>query len=120
MKPTLPLAAAQHRLGRPGRPRKTPLPVGGARPGGGPAPPEEGLLRGRSGGDGTVAGPLSPRLLDLEATAEYLSLSPRTVRELEHQGVIKRVAIPLGAGEIRKTLFDRLSLDRLVETWSRG
>ena len=122
-----PLAQAQARLGRPGRPRKHPLPaptpagaVGGARPRGGPARPEEAPLRGRSGGDGTVAGPLSPRLLGLEATATYLGVSARTLRALEGAGTLRRVEIPLGPGQVRKVLFDRLALDRLVDSWARG
>jgi hypothetical protein len=59
-----------------------------------------------------------PRLLDLKATAAYLGVSPWTVRDLECGGVLRRVNIPLGTRrELRKLLFDRQDLDRLVETW---
>jgi hypothetical protein len=65
----------------------------------------------------TVA-PISPRLLDLEATAAYLAVSPWTVRELEAQGVLPRIRIPLPKdGELRKLLFDRADLDALIEWW---
>ena len=59
-----------------------------------------------------------PRLLDLKATAAYLGVSPWTVRDLEFSGTLRRVNIPLGTRkELRKLLFDRQDLDRLVETW---
>jgi hypothetical protein len=92
---TLALAAAAERLrGGPGRPRK-------------PAP--------------TPTAPLAEpmhRLLDLEAGAAYLSCSAWTIRYLEAEGVLARVRIPLpGGGELRKLLFDRADLDRLIETW---
>jgi len=62
-----------------------------------------------------------PRLLDLKATAAYLGVSPWTVRDLEFSGVLRRVNIPLGPRrELRKLLFDRQDLDRLVETWKGG
>ena len=59
-----------------------------------------------------------PRLLDLKATAAYLGVSQWTVRDLEFSGILRRVSIPLGTQkELRKLLFDRHDLDRLVETW---
>jgi hypothetical protein len=62
--------------------------------------------------------PIAPRLLDLPSAAQYLGLSPWTVRELEGQGVLARVRVPLPhAGELRKLLFDRADLDRLIEVW---
>ncbi len=62
-----------------------------------------------------------PRLLDLKTTAAYLGVSPWTVRDLEFGGVLRRVNIPLGPRkELRKLLFDRQDLDRLVETWKGG
>ena len=65
----------------------------------------------------TVA-PVSPRLLDLHVSAGYLGLSEWTVRTLEQQGILKRVRIPLpNAGELRKLLFDRADLDRLIDGW---
>ncbi len=97
MSQPLPLAAAQARLGRPGRPRK-------------PRPePEPPALR-------TSA--LAPRLLDLPATAAYLGLSGWSVRDLEAAGILRRVRVPLpNGGELRKLLFDREDLDRLIAAW---
>jgi hypothetical protein len=109
----LPLAAAAARLRRPpGRPRKSPrvlAPAGpeSARPGA-PARPE-----------GAEA--LAPRLLDLAATAAYLGVSPWTVRDLAWAGTLRRVRVPLANhGELRKLLFDRQDLDRLIEIWKAG
>ena len=65
----------------------------------------------------TVA-PVPPRLLDLHATAAYLGVSEWTVRDLEAAGVLHRVRVPLpNGGELRKLLFDRAELDRLIEAW---
>jgi hypothetical protein len=64
----------------------------------------------------TVA-PVLPRLLDLDATAAYLGISPWTVRDLEGQGILRRVRVPLPIGELRKLLFDREDLDHLVTLW---
>ncbi len=62
--------------------------------------------------------PVAPRLLDLDATAAYLGVSPWTIRNLEAAGSLRRVRIPLAnGGELRKLLFDREDLDRLVEAW---
>jgi hypothetical protein len=61
------------------------------------------------------------RLLELDQTARYLGVSPWTVRDLEASGVLRRVSIPLGNGrELRKLLFDREDLDRLIEAWKDG
>ena len=61
---------------------------------------------------------VAPRLLDLHISASYLGLSEWTVRQLEQQGILKRVRIPLpNAGELRKLLFDRADLDRLIDGW---
>src|ERR1041385_7065464 len=68
--------------------------------------------------EGDPVEPILPRLLDLKATAAYLGLSHWTVRELEAQHVLMRVRIPLpNDGEVRKLLFDRADLDRLIEIW---
>jgi len=57
-------------------------------------------------------------LLDLGSTAAYLGVSPWTVRDLEAAGTLKRVRVPTrGGGDLRKLLFDREELDRLVEAW---
>jgi hypothetical protein len=60
---------------------------------------------------------LPPRLLDLDAAAGYLGVSPWTVRDLEAAGTLKRVTIPVGAKDLRKLLFDRADLDALIERW---
>lgn len=62
-----------------------------------------------------------PRLLDLRATAAYLSVSEWTVRDLDAAGVLRRVHVPLAnGGELRKLLFDRSDLDRLIEAWKES
>ncbi len=123
MTPELPLAAAQARLGKPGRPRKA-----------SPAP-HESALTGHS--SGTAASPtrvnggaepsalayraIAPRLLDLPQAAAYLAVSPWTARALEATGVLMRVRVPLpNGGELRKVLFDVRDLDRLIEAWKDG
>jgi hypothetical protein len=61
---------------------------------------------------------LTPRLLDLDTAAAYLSMSPWTIRDLEAAGVLARVRVPLPSGrELRKLLFDKADLDRLVGVW---
>jgi hypothetical protein len=68
----------------------------------------------------TVA-PVSPRLLDLHTAAAYLGVSEWTVRDLEAAGTLFRIRIPLpNAGELRKLLFDRADLDRLIENWKEA
>lgn len=63
----------------------------------------------------------APRLLDLRATAAYLGVSEWTVRDLDAAGVLHRVRIPLPhGGELRKLLFDRSDLDRLIEAWKES
>lgn len=62
-----------------------------------------------------------PRLLDLRATAAYHGVSEWTVRDLAAAGVLYRVRIPLPhGGELRKVLFDRTDLDRLIEAWKES
>ncbi len=62
--------------------------------------------------------PLTPRLLDLHSTAAYLGVSEWTVRDLEAGGLLKRICVPLpNQRELRKLLFDRADLDRLIESW---
>lgn len=139
--PDLLLAAASLRLrGKPGRPRKHPIegpPVTagaptksiqtGAGTGTGRAQdPARTRVNGGSGGSAGVRqtpalAALSPRLLDLRAAAAYLGIAPWTVRELEWRGVLRRLRVPLpNGGELRKILFDREDLDRLVERWKDG
>ena len=65
----------------------------------------------------TVA-PITPRLLNLHATALYLTVSDWTVRDLEAAGTLSRVRIPLpNNGELRKILLDRFELVCLIENW---
>lgn len=92
----LSLAAASIRLrGKPGRPRNGTV----------VDPPSA-----------SVASANAPRLLDIRAAAEYLSVSTWTIRDLEAAGELQRVRLPLpGHREVRRLLFDRLDLDRLVE-----
>lgn len=70
-------------------------------------------------GTATIApGALMPRLLDLDMAAAYLSMSPWTIRDLEAKGVLPRVRVPLPrGGELRKLLFDKADLDRLIGAW---
>ena len=106
----LPLLHARRPVGRP---RKY-----GHVPGTSPAQgPENSEVNGRALACLAVA-PVPPRLLDLDGTAVYLGVSPWTVRDLEATGVLRRVRVPLrNGGELRKLLFDRSDLDRLVEAW---
>lgn len=108
-----PLAAASERLrGKPGRPRNA---NAGHNPG--TAPAERRTGSGPDGGTLAVTA-IAPRLLDLEATALYLGVSAWTVRDLEAAGVLPRVRIPTrNGGDLRKLLFDRDDLDRLIEAW---
>ena len=60
-----------------------------------------------------TSGPVdTPRLLDVEGAAGYLGVSAWTVRDLVERGTLSRVALP----GVRRLLFDRCDLDRLVET----
>jgi hypothetical protein len=79
-------------------------------------------VNGEESDDPTRSSPVSrvlaPRLLDLAQTAQYLGVSAWTVRDLEANGTLQRVSIPLAGGrELRKLLFDRGDLDRLVDAW---
>jgi hypothetical protein len=77
-------------------------------------------VSGREGLQAAVVGEIAiaPRLLSLDAAAAYLSMSPWTIRDLEAQGVLPRVRVPLPrGGELRKLLFDRADLDRLIGAW---
>ena len=62
--------------------------------------------------------PIGPRLLDLHSAATYMGISEWSVRNLEAQGVIPRVRIPLpNHGEMRKILFCKDDLDALIDKW---
>jgi hypothetical protein len=122
----LPLAAAQRRLGKPGRPRQSPAHQAGA---GHPSGAKPLILKAKSDANSlpevpvprTVPG-LSPRLLTFEQAAQYLNLSIWTFETLEQGGIVARVRVPLpGDGEVRKRLYDRADLDELIERWkARG
>ena len=71
--------------------------------------------RGAAGAHSSV--PVASRLLDVVVAAAYLGVSPWTIRDLEAAGTLKRVRVPLRGGELRKLLFDRADLDRLIEMW---
>lgn len=110
MSAELPLAAASQRLRRPGRPRKA-----------APAADKESSASRQSplftrppGPDVPETCPVS-RLLDVNAAAAYLSVSPWTIRDLEAVGELSRVRLPLGRSEVRRLLFDRRDLDRLID-----
>lgn len=110
MTPELPLAAAAQRLRRPGRPRK----ASSAADMPSSAPRSASPLTRPPGPDVSETCPV-PRLLDVNAAAAYLSVSPWTIRDLEAAGELHRVRLPLGRSEVRRLLFDRLDLDRLVD-----
>ena len=69
--------------------------------------------------------PLSARLLDLPTAAAYLGVSLWAIRDLEAAGTLSRVRVPLPpdrrgrrrGGELRKLLYDRADLDRLIDRW---
>lgn len=114
------------RRGKPGRPRKGDLGIYGKQDHGHSLGTVTQETQSRSGRQDstevqTTVVPLSPRLLDLPTAAAYLGLSPWTVRDLEAAGSLPRVRIPLPHdGELRKLLFDRADLDRLIEGWKDG
>ncbi len=100
------LSLADRRL-NPGRPRK--VHAGGA--------PDTSPTK--SAADSASPSELiTPRLLNLRAAANYLGVSPWTIRDLEAKRILKRVTVPLPGGtELRKLLFDKVELDRLIEAW---
>jgi hypothetical protein len=68
---------------------------------------------GREGLQAAVAGQIaiSPRLLNLDAAAAYLSMSPWTTRDLEVKDVLPRVRVPLpGVGSCASCSLTRLTL----------
>ncbi len=107
----LPLAAAAEMLrGKPGRPRKDVHVVG-------TAAQQRGMDGGPNRGALAVTA-IEPRLLSLADAALYLGVSAWTVRDLEAAGILPRIRVPLpNNGELRRLLFDREDLDRLIEGW---
>jgi hypothetical protein len=60
--------------------------------------------------------PLPSRLLDVDAAASYLGISPWAIRDLLASGRLARVRLPLeGDRELRRLLFDVRDLDVLVD-----
>ena len=59
--------------------------------------------------------PPGPRLVTRQQAAEYLSLSLDMIDRLTQQGELRRVQLTLGDRTVRKVLYDRADLDRLVE-----
>ena len=126
MSQPLPLAAAQARLGKPGRPRTRPVEPteNGDRTVTAPPP---GRINSGAAPRASVhqASALLPRLLSVQAAAGYLSLSEDTVLELLAAGTFQRVTVPAPVtakrrgGAIRKVLLDRLQLDAAISAWSQ-
>ena len=54
---------------------------------------------------------LHSRLLNFHDAASYCGVRPTTIRRLMERGVLPTVRLPL----VRRVLFDRLDLDRLIE-----
>jgi hypothetical protein len=51
------------------------------------------------------------RLLSFNSSAEYCGVTQQTIRRLMARGVLTPVRLP----EVRRVLFDRHDLDRLIE-----
>jgi excisionase family DNA binding protein len=54
-------------------------------------------------------------LLTRQQAADYLNLSSDMLEWLTQQGELPRVRLLLGNRNVRKVLYDRADLDRLVE-----
>ena len=54
-------------------------------------------------------------MLTRQQAADYLNLSSDMLDRLTQQGELPRVQLLLGNRNIRKVLYDRADLDRLVE-----
>ena len=65
--------------------------------------------------DSPSCAPPGPRLLTRQQAAKYLSLSSDILDRLTQQGELPRVQLLLGNRSIRRVLYDRADLDRLVE-----
>jgi excisionase family DNA binding protein len=115
---TLPLATASQRLRRrPGRPRAKP---NGDNPGDScepqrtqvRVPPARPAARTQ---DSPSCAPPGPRLLTRQQAAEYLNLSLDMIDRLTQQSELPRVQLALGNRNVRKVLYDRADLDRLID-----
>jgi hypothetical protein len=107
----LPLADAnERRKGKPGRPRKLET-----------LEEREARAQQRLADKAAAVAAAPARLLDLDCSAKYLGVSAWSVRDLEAAGILRRVRIPLPrGGDLRRLLFDRADLDRLIETWKEA
>lgn len=120
---SIPRLVPGSRRGKPGRPRQGDTGIFGKQEAGHSLGTVMQEPRARSGSGDSAAVqitvvPVTPRLLDLPTAAAYLGVSAWTVRDLEATGSVPRVRIPLpNAGELRKLLFDRADLDRLIDSW---
>ncbi len=65
--------------------------------------------------DSPSCAPPGPRLLTRQQAADYLNLSSDMLDRLTQQGELPRVQLSLGNRNVRKVLYDRGDLDRLVE-----
>jgi excisionase family DNA binding protein len=65
--------------------------------------------------DSPSCAPPGPRLLTRQQAADYLNLSSDMLDRLTQQGELPRVQLVLGNRNVRKVLYDRAELDRLVE-----
>ena len=65
--------------------------------------------------DSPSSAPPGPRLLTRQQAADYLNLSSDVLDRLTQQGELPRVQLLLGNRNVRKVLYDRADLDRLVE-----
>ena len=65
--------------------------------------------------DSPSCAPLGPRLLTRQQAADYLNLSSDMLDRLTQQGELPRVQLLLGNRNVRKLLYDRADLHRLVE-----
>ena len=104
MSDVLPLANAQRRLGRRGRPPLDPA-------------ERERRATARDAMRAARIASIAPRLLDVGGAASYLGLRPGTIRGLIDAGTLKRVTIPAGDRDLRVIRLDVRDLDRLIEGW---
>jgi hypothetical protein len=115
---TRPLATASQRLrGRPGRPQTKPS-GDNPRDSRAPQPTQVRVPPARPAArtqDSPSCAPLGPRLLTRQQAAGYLNLSSDMLDRLTQQGELPRVQLLLGNRNVRKVLYDRADLDRLVE-----
>jgi excisionase family DNA binding protein len=57
-----------------------------------------------------------PRLLGIDQAAAYLGLSTWTLRDMVTGGELRPVRLLAAGREVRRLLFDRVDLDRMIAT----